>query len=51
MPGYTHLQRAQVVSLAHHLLAYVEMFARDALRLGARRAVSRASRKEHRATC
>ena len=33
MPGYTHLQRAQVVSLAHHLLAYVEMFARDALRL------------------
>ena len=37
MPGYTHLQRAQVVSLAHHLLAYVEMFARDALRLGAAR--------------
>jgi argininosuccinate lyase len=38
MPGYTHLQRAQVVSLAHHLLAYVEMFSRDALRLGAARA-------------
>jgi argininosuccinate lyase len=37
MPGYTHLQRAQVVSLAHHLLAYVEMFARDARRLGAAR--------------
>ena len=37
MPGYTHLQRAQVVSLAHHLLAYVEMFARDAFRLGAAR--------------
>jgi argininosuccinate lyase len=37
IPGYTHLQRAQVVSLAHHLLAYVEMFARDALRLGAAR--------------
>ncbi|MFI5286208.1 MAG: argininosuccinate lyase [Candidatus Dormibacteria bacterium] len=37
MPGYTHLQRAQVVSLAHHLLAYVEMFARDALRLAAAR--------------
>ncbi len=37
MPGYTHLQRAQVVSLAHHLLAYVEMFGRDALRLGAAR--------------
>ncbi len=29
MPGYTHLQRAQPVTLAHHLLAYVEMFARD----------------------
>lgn len=29
MPGYTHLQRAQVVSLAFHLLAYVEMFDRD----------------------
>jgi argininosuccinate lyase len=33
MPGYTHLQRAQVVSLAHHLLAYVEMFSRDAERM------------------
>ena len=40
MPGYTHLQRAQVVSLAHHLLAYVEMFARDSLRLGAARLAS-----------
>jgi argininosuccinate lyase len=29
MPGYTHLQRAQVVSLAHHLLAYVDMLQRD----------------------
>jgi argininosuccinate lyase len=29
LPGYTHLQRAQPVSLAHHLLAYVEMFGRD----------------------
>ena len=29
IPGYTHLQRAQPVSMAHHLLAYVEMFARD----------------------
>ena len=28
-PGYTHLQRAQPVNLAHHLLAYVEMFFRD----------------------
>ena len=33
LPGYTHLQVAQPVSLAHHLLAYVEMFARDAQRL------------------
>ena len=32
MPGYTHLQRAQPVLLAHHLLAYVEMFDRDAER-------------------
>jgi argininosuccinate lyase len=29
MPGYTHLQRAQPVRLAHHLLAYVEMLGRD----------------------
>lgn len=29
IPGYTHLQRAQPVPMAHHLLAYVEMFARD----------------------
>jgi argininosuccinate lyase len=29
MPGYTHLQRAQPVRLAHHLLAYREMFVRD----------------------
>ena len=33
MPGYTHLQVAQPVSFAHHLLAYVEMFSRDAERL------------------
>ncbi len=33
MPGYTHLQRAQPVLLAHHLLAYVEMFDRDRQRL------------------
>ena len=33
MPGYTHMQRAQVVSLAHHLLAYVEMLQRDVERL------------------
>ena len=29
IPGYTHLQRAQPVSVAHHLLAYVEMLERD----------------------
>ncbi len=29
MPGYTHLQRAQPVRLAHHLMAYFEMFLRD----------------------
>ena len=33
MPGYTHLQRAQPVVLAHHLLAYVEMAWRDRARL------------------
>src|SRR5215469_7196507 len=33
IPGYTHLQRAQPVYLAHHLLAYVEMFERDCERL------------------
>ena len=34
IPGYTHLQRAQPLSLAHHLLAYFEMTQRDWLRLG-----------------
>src|SRR6266446_5488398 len=34
IPGYTHLQRAQPVYLAHHLLAYVEMFERDHDRFG-----------------
>ncbi len=33
MPGFTHMQVAQPVSFAHHLLAYVEMFSRDAERL------------------
>ncbi len=33
IPGYTHLQRAQPVLLAHHLLAYFEMFKRDGERL------------------
>ena len=33
MPGYTHLQKAQPITFAHHLLAYVEMFKRDKQRL------------------
>ena len=33
MPGYTHLQRAQPISFAFHLLAYVEMLERDKVRL------------------
>ena len=33
MPGYTHLQKAQPVTLAHHLMAYFEMFRRDVERL------------------
>jgi argininosuccinate lyase len=33
MPGYTHLQRAQPVTLGHHLLAWVEMLDRDRARL------------------
>jgi len=32
MPGYTHLQRAQPILLAHHLLAYIEMLDRDKAR-------------------
>ncbi len=34
LPGFTHLQVAQPLSFGHHLLAYVEMFARDAARMG-----------------
>ena len=42
LPGFTHLQVAQPVSFGHHLLAYVEMFARDAERLvDVRRRVNR----------
>ncbi|NLO40320.1 MAG: argininosuccinate lyase [Ruminiclostridium sp.] len=33
MPGYTHLQRAQPITFAHHLMAYVQMFLRDVDRL------------------
>jgi len=42
MPGFTHLQVAQPVSFGHHMLAYVEMFSRDAERLAdVRRRVNR----------
>ena len=33
MPGYTHLQRAQPITFAHHMMAYFEMIKRDILRL------------------
>ncbi|MCR4434919.1 MAG: argininosuccinate lyase [Clostridiales bacterium] len=33
LPGYTHLQRAQPVTLAHHMMAYFQMFGRDMERL------------------
>ena len=33
MPGYTHLQKAQPITLAHHMMAYFEMFKRDIQRL------------------
>jgi len=33
LPGYTHLQRAQPITFAHHMMAYVEMFLRDISRL------------------
>lgn len=33
MPGYTHLQRAQPITFAHHLMAYAQMFRRDMERL------------------
>ena len=38
MPGFTHLQVAQPISLAHHLMAYVEMLSRDEERMGEIRA-------------
>jgi argininosuccinate lyase len=42
LPGFTHLQVAQPVSFGHHMLAYVEMFSRDAERLqDVRRRVNR----------
>ena len=45
LPGYTHLQRAQPVRLAHHWLAFVEMLGRDAARFAdSRRPASTAPR-------
>ena len=42
MPGFTHLQVAQPITFGHHMLAYVEMFGRDAERMqDARRRVNR----------
>lgn len=42
LPGFTHLQVAQPISFGHHMLAYVEMFARDAERMAdVRRRVNR----------
>ncbi|MGB7301413.1 MAG: argininosuccinate lyase [Burkholderiaceae bacterium] len=42
MPGFTHMQVAQPITFGHHMLAYVEMFARDAERLtDCRRRVNR----------
>ena len=38
MPGFTHLQSAQPVTFGHHLMAYVEMFGRDATRFNDARA-------------
>jgi len=33
LPGYTHLQRAQPITFAHHMMAYFQMFKRDIERL------------------
>jgi argininosuccinate lyase len=43
MPGYTHLQRAQPVTLGHHLLAWCEMLERDRLRFAFARAQAESS--------
>jgi argininosuccinate lyase len=41
MPGFTHLQTAMPITLGHHLLAYVEMLDRDAMRLAAAGSMAR----------
>ena len=43
IPGYTHMQRAQPVTLGHHLLAWLEMLERDLVRFSAAAASSRPS--------
>ncbi len=43
MPGYTHMQRAQPVTLGHHLVAWVEMLERDLVRVAAAEAAARPS--------
>jgi argininosuccinate lyase len=43
IPGYTHMQRAQPVTLGHHLLAWVEMLERDLVRFGAANTASQPS--------
>jgi argininosuccinate lyase len=43
MPGFTHLQTAQPITFGHHLLAYVEMAARDRARLASARACTNES--------
>ncbi|MCL2324193.1 MAG: argininosuccinate lyase [Actinomycetia bacterium] len=43
LPGYTHMQRAQPILLAHYLSAYVQMFARDFIRFKAARDAADAS--------
>lgn len=43
MPGYTHMQRAQPVTLGHHLVAWVEMLERDLVRFVAAEAAARPS--------
>jgi argininosuccinate lyase len=43
MPGYTHLQRAQPVTVGHHLLAWVEMLERDLVRFAAAAGAAAAS--------
>ena len=48
MPGYTHMQKAQPITLAHHMLAYVQMFLRDRNRFRqAFRAADVIDRKSH----